>query len=82
MKAVQLTLFPATVEAVKSASASKDIERIWEHKILCDVEFDKLCSAQDLLALYVEYRNEGFFYGTVEEFFENTGNYNLLPYIK
>ncbi len=56
-------------------------ERILEHRILEDIEFDKICSAQDEFRIFIEYRNEGYFNGTVEEWFRNIGSENLLPYL-
>lgn len=78
MKYVQTALFET------NNYCDLDLERerkIQEHRLLEDIEFDRVCSAQDEFKTFVEYRNEGYFNGTVEEWFRNIGSENLLPYL-
>ena len=78
MKYEQISLFEP------SSHDNLDLERerkIQEHRMLEEIEFDKVCSAQDEFKTFVEYRNEGYFNGTVEEWFRNIGSENLLPYL-
>ena len=79
MKFVQIILFET------NNCCDFDLERerkIQEHRMLEEIEFDKVCSAQDEFKTFVEYRNEGYFNGTVEEWFRNIGSENLLPYLQ
>jgi hypothetical protein len=79
MKYVQGSLFE---ESCISETVPTERERkIQLHRLLEDIEFDKVCSAQDEFRIFIEYRNEGYFNGTVEEWFSNIGSENLLPYL-
>lgn len=78
MKYVQTVLFEA------NSYCGLDLERerkIQEHRMLEEIEFDRVCSAQNEFKTFIEYRNEGYFNGTVEEWFRNIGSENLLPYL-
>lgn len=77
MKYEQISLFDN-----ESCVLNQERERILEHRIMEDIEFDKMCSAQDEFKTYIAYRNEGYFNGTVEEWFRNIGSENLLPYLQ